>query len=516
MEVPRESAEQSMEAAQSVTPATPSLEKPLLSHAEVDPLPAPHVIASTGQPHELEQLRQIAQLRREATARYRPLVANGVTPIAVMGRMVAELQRQARQLGLPSTLIMGEIVNRTLGDVDLRGVTEHDGQTDYSTLAEEFGLALPGEVLHGRVCSGQTYLWLRQRMQEHERTLLDQGMDLRLYDLYGTGNPLLRSALAEEIAAWGLPIPAERVYLSIGAVDGVDKTLRGLAHVLETRGEERWAVLFPAPGYNVPEWQARRSGYRRHRVMTRAEDGFKLTAAQVQQALDEASDLRLIYLTISNNPTAFAYSHDELKALLDVVLRAVRRGRDLYVLGDLAYIGTGVPEEDRARMQAFASPEALRQSIFVSSLSKTHSLTGDRMGWVSVGSAELAPLLTPAWTNSTAVLPAEWQLRFMAYVDLFRERPWLEEKLRALYALRRNRLIAQLQRLDAEHHLFARVYLDDRTALYNWSQLRPGEDVFSLFEKTGIAGVPGSGFGYSDEYVRLSVGMIPVQEDEHS
>ena len=43
-------------------------------------------------------------------------------------------------------------------------------------------------------------------------------------------------------------------------------------------------------------------------------------------------------------------------------------------------------------------------------------------------------------------------------------------------------------------------------------QLRPGEDAFSLFEKTGIAGVPGSGFGYTDDYVRFSIGVIPVPE----
>ena len=469
------------------------------------------LLSSDGLVGTVEQRRQMADLRQEATARYRPLVATGAAPIRVMARMVAELQEQARQLDLPAGLIASQIVNRTIGDVDLRKVTERDEETDYSTLAEEFGLALPGEELQGRVSSGETYLWLRQRMQDHERTLLSQGTDLRLYDIYGVGNPLLRGWLAEEMAAWGLAIPKERVYLSIGAMDGVDKTLRGLAHLLETRGDHSRAALFPAPGFNVPEWQAKSFGYRVHRVMTRAEDGFKLTAAQVEQALDEARDLRLIYLTVSNNPTAFAYSHDELKALLAVARRAAAGGRDVYILADVAYVGTGVPEEDRERMRAFAESEALGQTIFVSSLSKTHSLTGDRMGWVSVADEELAKLLTPAWTNSTAALPAEWQLRFLANMDLFRERPWLEEKLRKLYALRRGRLIEQLQRLDAEHHLFAQVHLDDRTTVYNWSELREGEDVFSLFEKTGIAGVPGSGFGYSDAYVRLSVGVVPVE-----
>jgi aspartate/methionine/tyrosine aminotransferase len=111
-----------------------------------------------------------------------------------------------------------------------------------------------------------------------------------------------------------------------------------------------------------------------------------------------------------------------------------------------------------------------------------------------------------------AALPADWQLRFMAYVRLIRARPWLVEKLRALYKLRRQRFIAQLQRIDKEQQLFEHIFVDDDATVYNWSQLRPGEDAFSLFEKTGIAGVPGSGFGYSDEYVRFSIGVIPVPE----
>jgi aspartate/methionine/tyrosine aminotransferase len=430
-----------------------------------------------------------------------------------MARMVAEIRQACREQGIPETIIAGEVANRTIGDVDLRAVTERDGETDYTTLADEFGIALPGEIIQGRIASGETYLWLRERMTANERALLNQSIDLRVYDIYAVGNPILRGWLAEEMAAWGLDIPAARINLSIGAMDGVDKALRGLSHALQSRSDQQGAgaALFPAPGFNVPEWQARTLGYRLHRVVTRAEDGYKLTAAQLQQALEEAPDLRVIYLTVSNNPTAFAYSRQELEALLAVVTAAAQRGQPLYVLGDLAYIGTGIPEEDRERMRAFASPEALRQCIFVSSLSKTHSLTGERFGWVSIGDEALVGQMAPAWSNTTAALPAEWQLRFMAYLDLFRERPWLEEKLHALYALRRQALIVQLRRLDKRHHLFARINLDDHATVYNWSQTRPGEDVFSLFEKTGIAGVPGSGFGYSDDYIRLSVGVVPVE-----
>jgi aspartate/methionine/tyrosine aminotransferase len=137
-------------------------------------------------------------------------------------------------------------------------------------------------------------------------------------------------------------------------------------------------------------------------------------------------------------------------------------------------------------------------------------LTGERFGWVTVGDSKLTTALMPSWSNTMASLPAEWQFRFMAYVLLIQARPWLVDKLRAFYRMRRNRLIAQLQKFDDEQHLFAKIHIGDDATVYNWSQLRQGEDAFSLLEKTGIAGVPGSGFGYTNDYIRFSIGVIPV------
>jgi len=161
-------------------------------------------------------------------------------------------------------------------------------------------------------------------------------------------------------------------------------------------------------------------------------------------------------------------------------------------------------------MATFAVDDVMLHTLFIHSLSKTYTLTGDRFGWVSVGSSELAAAIAPAWSNSMASLPAEWQLRFMAYLKLIEERPWLGEKLRAFYRFRRGRFAEQLRRIDAEQHLFAQIYLGDDATVYNWSQLGANEDAFSLFEKTGIAGVPGSGFGYTDDFVRFSVGVLPI------
>jgi hypothetical protein len=41
------------------------------------------------------------------------------------------------------------------------------------------------------------------------------------------------------------------------------------------------------------------------------------------------------------------------------------------------------------------------------------TLTGERFSWVTIGDPVIATALMPSWSNTTASLPAEWQLRFM-------------------------------------------------------------------------------------------------------
>jgi aspartate/methionine/tyrosine aminotransferase len=453
---------------------------------------------------------KIARMRDEASERARPAMKAGSAPIRVMAQMVADLQATCREQGMPEELIAGEVVNRTIGDVDLRKVSPTDDGKEFVSLADDIGLALPGEVIGGRRSTGEIYCWIRESMLDFERQLLARRFDLRMYDISGVGNPILREMLAAYAnRQWGSPLAPSQIYLSLGALDGLDKFFRALAFTRRSAGRQQTAVLFPAPSFNVPEWQAVSLGFRLHRAYTRPEDHFKVTPTMLANALDNHDDIAAIYLTVSNNPTAFAYTPDELEDLVRV-LRG--RSQDTLIVADLAYIGTGVPEEDRARMAVFLSPDVLPSCVFVSSFSKTHSLTGDRLGWVGFGDVSLAGRMGLGWTNTTASLPADWQLRYMANIRLFNEQPELERRIRALYTHRRKRLIRQLAQINERYGLFAVVNLDDGATVYNWSQLQPPTDAFTLFGKTGIAGVPGSGFGYSDDFIRLSVGCIPVPE----
>jgi aspartate/methionine/tyrosine aminotransferase len=461
-----------------------------------------------------EQHAVLHRLRQELIQHYRPIMQQGAGPIRVMARLVNELEAQCRVHHISPEIMRSEIVNRTIGDVNLRLITECEGEPggpgDYRLLAEDLGIALPGEQLSGYVATGETYLWLRDQMLQIERELLSVGIDLRIYDILAVGNAVLREQLAACVRPWGMQTTASQVYLGLGAMDVLDKVMRGLAYVSRETQQQPIGILFPEPGFGTPEWQAKAHGYLLHRFQTQAASQFKLTASELEKLLREAPDIRVLYLTVTSNPSTFAYTPEELNALFAVLRDYWQTGREIFLLADLAYIGTGIPAEDEARMQSFAAPDVWQHTFLVHSLSKTHTLTGERFGWVTIGNPDMAAAIAPAWANSMASLPADWQLRFMAYLKLIDKRPWLVQKLRTFYRFRRNRLVKQLQAIDAEQHLFVHVYVGDDATVYNWSQLLPQEDAFSLFEKTGIAGVPGSGFGYTDEFVRFSIGVIPV------
>ncbi len=280
-----------------------------------------------------EQRARLRQLRHELFLRYRPILQQGAGPIRVMARMVGELERRCRELNISEEIIQAEIVNRTIGDVDLRRVIECEGEPggpgDYRLLVEELGLALPNEQINGRVASGETYLWLREQMQECERLLLEHKIDLRVYDIMGVGNPILRSWLAGEMQQWGISVTTDQVHLGLGAMDSIDKTLRGLRQMYRDQNVSDVAVLFPAPGFGVPEWQARSYGYRLHHIQTLPEDHFKLTASQLDSALQQAPDIRVIYLTVTNNPTTFAFTPEELNDIHAVLRKYREAGQNI-------------------------------------------------------------------------------------------------------------------------------------------------------------------------------------------
>lgn len=459
--------------------------------------------------NEEAQVAFVRALRKEVAARHRPIFAAATSPIRVMARMMSDVTAEARRAGISEDVIRRELANRTIGDVNVRMITERIDGVDYSTIGEDLGVILPGEEIGGRVSDGAVHRELNRREEEIELRLLHEyNWDMHIYDVFGVGNPLLREMLATRFeSSWGIHVTWDKTFISVGALDALYKCILSLGYNFKKKYGKPTTFAFPAPGFAVVNWQVEVSGLKLLKMQTEAGTRFKVTYEMMRDALAKDPELRMLYLTVSNNPTAFSYTPDEIR---EVYRAVIEDGREFAVLADLAYIGTGIPEEDQARMAAFDSPEILLRTLFINSLSKVYTMTGDRCGWVSFTNEDWSEILKVAWNNITAGLPAEWQLRFTALVQWVDEHPQIQEKIRNLYALRREYLRKELEEINRRHDVFDIIGLDDHATIYNWSKLKPGEDALSLFEKTGIAGVSGSAFGYSDEYIRLSVGFIPV------
>lgn len=104
-----------------------------------------------------EQHTLLRQTRQALIQHYRPLLQQGAGAIRVMARLVNELESRCRELGVSSEVMRSEITNRTIGDVNVRLITECEGEVggsgDYRLLADELGVALPGEKLAGYVAN---------------------------------------------------------------------------------------------------------------------------------------------------------------------------------------------------------------------------------------------------------------------------------------------------------------------------------------------------------------------------
>src|ERR1700753_3664264 len=67
-----------------------------------------------------EQRALLKNLRSAIIAKYRPHLQEGAGPIRMMARLVAELEQECRQQHIEDDIIRDEIVNRTIGDINLR------------------------------------------------------------------------------------------------------------------------------------------------------------------------------------------------------------------------------------------------------------------------------------------------------------------------------------------------------------------------------------------------------------
>jgi aspartate aminotransferase len=231
-------------------------------------------------------------------------------------------------------------------------------------------------------------------------------------------------------------------------------------------------------------------------VPTHAAAGFKLTPAQLEAALTPRT--RLLLLNSPCNPSGAGYSRAELAALGAVLERfpqVVVGTDDIY-----EHIWWG-PEP----FCSFASacPALLDRTVTINGVSKAYAMTGWRIGYCA-GPAALVKAMSTLQGQSTSNPCSISQ--HAATVALNGDQSCVADMARE-YRARHDIVVPALDGLPGIRCRPAwgtfYAFADIRDALAAKGAADDGEFAERLLEETGLATVPGSGFG-APGHLRLS------------
>ena len=182
------------------------------------------------------------------------------------------------------------------------------------------------------------------------------------------GYPDLRKAIVAKLKNENqLDYTINEILVSNGAKQSVCNTVMALVN----DGEE---VIIPTPYWVSYPQMALLAGGKPVFVEAGFEQNFKMTAAQLEAAITPQT--RLIILCSPSNPTGSVYSHEELKALADVILKH----EDLFVLADEIYEHINYIGKHESIAQF---PGMKERAIIVNGVSKAYAMTGWRIGYIA-------------------------------------------------------------------------------------------------------------------------------------
>ncbi|MEO4000056.1 pyridoxal phosphate-dependent aminotransferase [Mesorhizobium sp. CAU 1732] len=181
------------------------------------------------------------------------------------------------------------------------------------------------------------------------------------------GLPRLRAAMAAiSTACTGIETSARQILAAPGGQAAL------FAAVLGTVDHGQHAIVV-APNYATYPPTFRAAGAEFTVVEARAEDGFQPMAADIEKAV--RPNTRAILINTPNNPTGAVYSRATLDGIADIC-----RKHDLWLISDEVYWTiTG----GRDHVSPRVLPGMEERTLVVNSMSKSHGMTGWRIGWLT-------------------------------------------------------------------------------------------------------------------------------------
>jgi aspartate/methionine/tyrosine aminotransferase len=304
----------------------------------------------------------------------------------------------------------------------------------------------------------------------------------------------LRRRIAEHLRDRGRPVAEDDVVVSCGATQAVGTVL----HAIFQPGDD---VLILSPQWLFAVGLVAAAGGRPVEVPVflelGREPGFDFIAALEARV---GPRTRALYFNTPNNPTGYSFSRDQLVQLAQF---AARRG--LWIISDNAYENYDFTETGFIDIGQLAEAESRTFSVYT--FSKTHSMPGQRVGYVATP-AGLGARLKKWSLFSIYSLATESQT--IAYEALTVDKA----ELRRRWSLARDardraaRLAIPAPRVDGGLYSF----LD----LSAWR----GGDVDGFIDEclaVGVTVAPGIAFGkHCKQFVRMCFTAVPLDDLSHA
>ena len=278
--------------------------------------------------------------------------------------------------------------------------------------------------------------------------------------------------------------PEDEVLVTIGATEALSATLTAIL-------EEGDKVLLPAPAYPGYEPIVNLVGAEIVEIDT-TENDFVLTPEMLEQAiLAQGDKLKAVILNYPANPTGVTYSRAQMEALAAVLSKY-----EVFVVCDEVYSELTYTEQGHVSLAEYL-PE---QTIVINGLSKSHAMTGWRLGFIFAPAAFTAQLIK---SHQYLVTAANTMAQYAAIEALTAGKDDAQP-MKAEYVQRRDYIIEQMTELgyqiikpDGAFYIFAKI-----PAGYNQDSFAFLQD---FAEKKTVAFIPGAAFGqYGEGYIRLS------------
>jgi len=316
-----------------------------------------------------------------------------------------------------------------------------------------------------------------------------------------SGTPALKKAIIDKLERDnGLTYKPNEIIASAGAKHSIYNLMQAIL-------EEGDEVLIPAPYWvSYPEQVKLADGTP---VVVQTGPDFLASAADLEK--HATSRTKLLVLNSPSNPTGATYTREQLADIADF---AVQRG--IYVLSDEIYEKI-LFDGRKFTSIASLSPQIKSLTFTINGLSKSHAMTGWRIGYAA-GDAEVVAAMGRIQDQSTS---NPCSITQAASVEALNGPQDAVETMRVEFEKRRAIIVDALNAIPGvtcptpggAFYVFPNVcafYGKQGRGSDGSTVAITGSDSFAawLLDVALVAVVPGSGFG-ADENVRLSYATSP-------